>query len=340
MRKFLVLCILSMLIIIGCNKNEKPANDAKSSNIQQNSNSGANPPAVNPDGSVILKLKLQKGDKYEMEMTADQKISQELKGQKQNMNQKISFVYSYNVLDKDNQGNMTTKITYSSIFQEIDAGMGKVQFDSKNPPKVENPQTQVLNSLVNKSFTVKQSPTGKVLEMKGIEEILKSMLDKLDIKNEEQKKMVYTSLSEQFGTRKLSDMYEKTMNFYDETPKKVGDKWTKEYPIDAGFGIVISTNYTLKEIKGNVVNLELDSKISTDLKSKPGSMSGVMMKYNLKGTQNGTMEVDASTGMIIKANVYQKLGGTVSTEKSETMKEAISIPMSIETVNIVKTTKK
>ena len=343
MKKYLLFIFLCSYLIVSCNKGNKPAAEPAKQAAQQQTSQPAvsgRGSLINPDGSVTLKLNVSKGEKYDMEMISDQKIVQEMQGQKQEVFQKMGFIYNYAIEDADAQGNMTTKITYSSIYQEVDAGQGKIVFDSKNPPKVESPQTKILLCLIGKGFTVKQNPMGKVLDLKGTEEILKSIVKKMELKEPEQEKQLTASLNEQFGTGRMSEMVEKLTNFYDGVPKKTGDKWTKEYTSSGEFNMMFSSEYTVKEIKGNSIVIDISSKLQTDPKAKPTEYGSVLVRYSLKGTQKGTIEIDARSGMILNTNVYQKLSGKISSLKSETVKESITVPMSIETTNTIKTTKK
>jgi len=342
MKKYLIFILLSSFAFISCNKSNKPAAEPAKQvaqpQISQPASTGRGS-LINSDGSVTLKLNVSKGEKYDMEMISDQRIAQEMQGQKQEVFQKMGFVYNYIIEDVDLQGNMTTKIIYNSIYQEVDGGSGKITFDSKNPPKVESPQTKILMCLVGKGFIVKQTPMGKVLDVKGTEDIIKSLVKKMELKDPEQEKQLTASLSDQFGSDRMSEMVEKLTNFYDGAPKKVGDKWKKDYNSSGEFNMQFSSEYTVKEIKVNSIVIDISSKLQTDPKSKPTEYGNALVKYSLKGTQKGTIEIDAKSGMIMNTNVYQKLTGKISSMQSEKEKE-VTVPMTIETTNTIKTTKK
>ena len=53
---------------------------------------------------IKLRLHLKKGESYGMQMVADQKISQTIQGQKQDMNQTIGMGYKMYVEDVDASG--------------------------------------------------------------------------------------------------------------------------------------------------------------------------------------------------------------------------------------------
>jgi hypothetical protein len=343
MKRILLLIIFCSFFYISCNKDNKPVTqNAKQEPQKQNSQQAITPVKsglINPDGSVTLKYNVNKGDKFELEMFSDQKITQEAQGKKQEANQAQGFGYNFIIEDVDGAGNISSKITFSSIYNEIDAGMGKIIFDSKNPPKVENPQTKIFMSLIGKGFTAKQSPVGNVIDIKGIDDIIKGIVKKMDLKNANEDKALSYSLEAQFGKSRMVDLLEKTMNFYSAEPRKIGDKWTKDYNINAEFNMLVSSEYTLKEIKGTTIILGVTSKMHTDPKSKTTENNGVIVNYNLKGTKDGTIEIDAASGLIIKSDVKQKISGNITAVSSDKDKKTESVKISLDSKNTIKTTK-
>ena len=158
--------------------------------------------------------------------------------------------------------------------------------------------------------------------------------------DDQTKKAISNALKEEFGGKRLSDMYEKTLNFYDSLPKKVGEKWLRKYSIQAGFNVNYITYYTFKDINKDEIVLEMISKIKTDSKPKPSRMGPVEVIYNLSGDQKGTLFIDATTGVLKRSEINQKISGEITTLPNEQIKESMKIPMLIEAKNSLTTVKK
>ena len=82
------------------------------------------------------------------------------------------------------------------------------------------------------------------------------------------------------------------------------------------------------------------SKIKTDSKPKPSRMGPVEVIYNLSGEQKGTLFIDASTGVLKRSEINQKISGVINTLPNEQIKETMKIPMLIEAKNSLSTVKK
>lgn len=352
MKKLLgFISVITIFALISCsNETSKPAdkaNQGQKSESQVTSTTSPSIGLINKDGSVSIKMNMKKGDKFEMTMSQSQIITQTIKGQQQTMRQNNSFSYAYLIEEVDAQQNIFTKISYSQIYQEVDAGVGGKQvFDTKTIKKDDkNPQAQILGSLIGKSFTVKQSPYGKVTSVTGIDEIIQNVVASLkpDEKmklDDQTKKAITAALKEEFGGKKLTDMYEKTLNFYDSIPKKVGDKWNRKYTIQAGFTVNYVTDYTLKAINKDEIELEMVSKIKTDAKPKPSRMGPVSVIYNVSGDQKGSLFIDAISGALKRSEINQKISGEITTVPNEQIKESMKIPILIEAKNSLTTIKK
>jgi len=103
-----------------------------------------------------LKLNLKKGQKFGLKMVTDQKMSQTMMGQQQKMNQMTAIGMSF-------------------------GPMGVMEYDSTKPqqPGADNPMSAMYKAMVGHSFVMKLTPKGEILEIKGIDEMIAKMIDKM-----------------------------------------------------------------------------------------------------------------------------------------------------------------
>ena len=258
-----------------------------------------------------LRLRLQKGKSYSILMTMDQKIEQEILGQKQSMKQVIGMGYTFNVKDVDAEGNASVEVTYTSVRFKQTGPMGVIEYDSTKPAGTVHMAARGFAGLVGQGFSMKITPEGSVLEIAGVDKMLDNMVKTMGLPESPMGQQLKDGMKEQFGEAALKEMMETTFATYPADPVDVGDSWTKKIVLTKGVPMVVETTYTLKSRSGGVASVDVTSKVSANKDAGPTKMGPISMKYALEGTQGGTMEVDEATGWTIRANIDQDFGGKI-----------------------------
>ncbi len=245
------------------------------------------------DGTV-LKFDLDKGKKYgyDIEMNSSQNY------QGRDFNSKMNFGYDMEVLDKTSE-QTTIRATYTRIAMNIASPGGDISLDSDQPLKDTatngeiDPSTmmkQMFATMKGKSFTMKVAPDGSITEITGVNEMAEAMANSMNLP-EQYKQQMRAAFTQQFNNESLKQSFGNAFNIYPNKPVKPGDKWEKKANVNvAGSPVMSTTTYTVKEVKGDRVSLDLSADIN-----------------NGSGTQSGTMVVDAETGLVIEGTTNQKL---------------------------------
>jgi hypothetical protein len=252
--------------------------------------------------TAAFTFNLQKGKVYDYNMDFD--MEQEMQGQK--VSTKMESDYSIEVTDDDGKLK-TLKATYDRIAlnaslpgRTIEADSDKV--DTSNKEAIEEPgylMNAMFGALKGKSFTMKVDKEGKVMEVKGMNEIAQAMISGLNIK-EELKPMAQQAFSQQFNEQNIKDMFSQSFNIFPNKPVKVGDTWEKMINGTAAMPMNMTTVYTVKSIDDNMVTLSANSKMDFTGNSQ------------MSGSQTGTMKVDATTGLVTEGNFEQKITGQMN----------------------------
>lgn len=280
---------------------------------------------------VQLRLHLQEGKSYNIQMTIDQKISQTIQGQRQDMTQTMGMGYSFDVVEVDENGMVSVKFTYHSVRLKQAGAMGTIEYDSSSPPDVVPPPARAFAALMGEGFSVKFSPEGHVKDVWGVDTMITNMMEKLDIPEGPMKDSMEQNLRNQYSDQALKQMMENMFAIYPDRLVGIGDSWTKRIVISRGFPMILDNTWTLKSRKDGVAIIEAHSTVKPNLEAAPeeiGSMG--VISYNLSGKQEGTMEMEEATGMTIRSKLTQQLSGQVMMKPTPQMPEGMSWPISME----------
>ncbi|MGB9722517.1 MAG: DUF6263 family protein [Chloroflexia bacterium] len=288
---------------------------------------------ASPAEKVTLRYHLQKGQTYSLRMNMEQKITQSLLGQNIVVNQTLGLDMHYDVQDVDAPGNMTGRVTIGAVRYRMESPMGKIEYDSQKPTPAD-PTSQVLSALVGASFTMKISPTGEVLEVSGIQEMVEEVLGRLDTLGASRDELMQT-LGQWMDEKGLVQTTGLSTAVYPDHPVAVGESWSQETS-GGGIGAIAlatHTTWTLRSRQGGVSTIEIRSTVQSAPGAAPMEMMGIQVTYDIGGTQNGTMQVDETTGWIVHAEVNQNLEGKIAVKGGgQGIPEGMNWPITIESV--------
>lgn len=314
MKKLTVLC-LSVLLLFNL--------------IVSSSCFNSNAEKTSSNEKIQLSLKMEKGDVKRVKNIIKQDISQEVMGMQQEMTQNTTLFYQYKVTEK-NAGNMTVEVLYERVqmYQENQAGV--VEYDSDNPPEVLPDAAVGYAAIVGKSFTIEITSKGKVTKVNGIDEMINDMIEEmeLDAQNREQVKEL---MKNQFGEEAMRGTMENMMAIYPDEKVGINDTWDREFTNTMMIPIQVNNHYKLTDIQSNNVLIDVNSEINSIEGDDTFEVAGMVMKYDLKGTQSGKITVDRETGWTNDSEIKQKMNGTITVTGEMMGEEGMSWPITINT---------
>lgn len=164
-------------------------------------------------------------------------------------------------------------------------GMGEMKFDSEMPDTT-NPAAASFIDLVGKKMSMEMTQSGEIIKGDELEG-----LDQVNMGN----------LGTQFG-------------FYPDKPVKVGDSWEKSSTQNVqNMSMLLKAKYTLKSVDGDKAVVECDGTFSIDHSKSTGdpAADARLKEMKMEGTQKGTMELEVSTGMLVKTDLVQDIKMTM-----------------------------
>jgi hypothetical protein len=239
--------------------------------------------AINAQTNAFLKL--IKGQKYQVENKMETTSSTEMQGQ--TMETKANITSTYNITVNDKTGdNYNLTNTISRIVMNMSMMGNEINFDSDKKEDMAGTMGQGLKDYINKPQQVIMDNTGKIISQPDTDSSVSQIAKQLNF---------------------AASGYGAQMSFL-ALPKnlKTGTSWT-EKTVDNG--IARTTNYTIKDITGNIATVSFTGTVSTDTKME---QQGMEIATKTSGKFSGEEKVDSKTGVIQSSNTIADATGTVS----------------------------
>ncbi len=250
----------------------------------------------------MLKFNLEKGKTYEYDINWN--MDQKIEDKESKIN--ISGLYSINVVEENN-GVRTLSCTYEAFRMYMKMLGMELDIDTDKPARpltaeeIQQDPTGLISRIFlgikGKTFQMEVDPEGKVVAVKGVQQIINSMLDSVEV-DRDMKLQMNASLSDQFNEQNIKDQFAQVFDIFPNKAVKVGDSWPKNFQTGGRMPAKYSTNFVVRQIDGHTITLSSASKIT------PVDSGGSMQ---LNGEQTGTLLVDANSGLVVNAEFDQNM---------------------------------
>jgi hypothetical protein len=258
-----------------------------------------------------LRLNLREGESLSLRMVTDQNISQTVLGQEQEITQKIGFDFTFLIDAVDADGTAMVQVTYDWVMMEQDGPTGKIVYDSADPPARVPDLAVGFAALVGRGFAMRLSAEGRVQDIQGVDALITGLLEELDLPEGAEADAIEQSFRDQFGEEALKENMENMMAVYPEEPVGIGDSWARKIVISKGFPMILDNTWTLTAREGGVATIEVHSTVEPNPDAEPLQMGPIQLSYEIAGEQQGTIELNESTGWTIGAELRRALSGEI-----------------------------
>ena len=256
---------------------------------------------------VQYRLRLEKGGKYYCKNVVEMKVAQILEGSVQETEQTMGFGYDFDVEDVNTNGDMLVKWTYRLVQFRQKGPTGVMEYDSSRKDSQPHAQAQPVAALLGESFSVKLTPQGRVKQIEGLEPMYANMAKKLP--QGPIKEQMLNGLKQQFGAEALKEMMEVGTAIYPKVAVEVGDSWENKLAISQGFPMVVENTYVLKHREGDKATIDVSGAVKPNSEAKPMELGLLKIGYEITGRQSGQIQLEESTGLIIRSSIKQVLAG-------------------------------
>jgi hypothetical protein len=281
----------------------------------------------NTGAAVTLQLKLAQGKTYYQRTVIDQHMVQTVMNMQQVMDQSLGTGVKMEVLDVDGQGNMRIRRTYDWSMTKRTGPVGSLDYDSAKQTTLP-PGAEPFAALLGQSYVVRISPKGEVLDINGVEEMQAAVRKKLPAGAQADQAM--SALSQYLDKNSLKQMIEGELDVYPDKPVEVGESWSKKRVITPMFELTIDSKWTLQKLENGVAIIATTSSSRSNA-NKPVETGGMKMRFDLAGTQDGTIRMQEATGLILLGQAQQQLKGEIKLGDSDQGPPTMAIPVVFDT---------
>lgn len=251
-----------------------------------------------PQEKVELKWKFKAGET--LTFKSAQKNVTSFGGQ--SMEQEQIQTYLFGVKEVDAAGAAVIDMKISAIAVKS-SGLQEMEWDSeKDKDAPADPQAAMLAKMVGQSFTVKMAPSGKVLDVKGMDKLLEAVLK--DMGPEMQ--IAAAQLKEMFSNDAYKGMMQQMAPQLPEKPVGKGDTWTSDFTLKFPMmgGLKFSISSKLEDLKGDEAHISQDIKLemkADDAKDNP--LAGLMEIKGAKGKASSVFSVSRGLFLTQKSSM-------------------------------------
>ena len=239
-------------------------------------------------------VNLPKGQKYVVENKVTTKSTSEMQGQSMESNADITSVYAIEVKDlKDNNYNMTNSI--SAIKMNMSTMGQNINFDSDKKEDMDGEMGSTFKNYINQPKAVVMDKSGNVIVSK-----------QTDTSKGNDATTQTEMILKQMGDPEQQGYGAKMAFLPISKNAKAGTSWKDSTSAD---GITRVTNYSVKEIKGNIATISISGTETRDTKME---MQGMEITTKTTGKFTGEENVDINTGVILQNNTSADASGKIS----------------------------
>lgn len=271
------------------------------------------------------------GKKYLLKQDTEQNIRQTLNNTEQNVQNKTTMILSFLVKNKFDQ-KIEIDVTIDRVIYSMKSEGMNMSFDTdKRPVPVDNMIAKIFYELIGKTLTITINSTGEILSVMGSDLIFETIINGLNVPNQAAREQLKGSLNNVIGEKAFKGNLGMITYIFPEKPVAVGGKWENETMLEQMVPTEIENEWTLQSINEEVAIIKGNSSIIADNVKPLANIGKMETTYNLRGTQDAIIEVDAFTGWILSAEMNNVISGTIEVGPNANAPNGTSIPLEFST---------
>ncbi|WP_443937026.1 DUF6263 family protein [Pedobacter sp. MW01-1-1] len=252
--------------------------------------------------AYVLKQSFPVGKKYDYNFTSSQIIKQKYGDKEVNITQTIGTDYTFEVQGLQ-QNDKNIKVYYNRLTMKSSTGGNSLTLDSEDKTMASNP----FAGMKGASFNMLISSNGDVKAVTGLDKMIDDIVRKSTTDTAKQAQMRGV-LGKQFSEKGMKESMQASLKIYPQHAVKVGDSWTIDSEIQLTMPIGMKTVYKLIGVKDEVATVLIRG---TMVAKGNFDLMGSTLETDLSGTNDGDVQIDLKTGMLIRSSIRLELFGTL-----------------------------
>lgn len=275
---------------------------------------------------VDIKLHLEKGQEYSINTEIKSIMTQELMGQKMDVNSESTQNVSYKVVNKNND-NYTLESQIIRIFQSTKAMGDNTEFSSDLENK-ENDLNKAFYNMTQEPFTIIVNSKGEAMDIKVDERYWEKIFKDIELPQGVNKDDLEAQLKASNGPENIKAGLSNIFAYIPPHPVALNDEWEVNSTSQSSMTLNTKGSYKLEAIHDGYYIISGTTNLSTPEGEGKMEQMGMEMQQDIKGIQKSTFKVDAKTGWIIEGKVEQNLKGALKILPNSQVPDGMEIPLS------------
>ena len=263
----------------------------------------------NPNRVYRLRLNPPAGSQYAYTVTRSTEFRMEVDGKKvDNKNRStIDIVYS---IGRDSAGNFVLDMAYNKIHLYTKTGDTEEEEDADKATGSADAVERMLGILKGASLRAVVSPAGQIKSLQGDEAIKNQLLAGFSPGDVNARNMASQQWDQQVKNGMIRNNMEELFRIFPDSAVHVGDRWKMNSTKTAEVPLTTRNSFQLKEIVDGTAVIRSEGEISSS--ETTSQLNGANYTSDLKGKEEGSLDMDATTGMLLSSTSDSEIEGTIS----------------------------
>lgn len=272
-----------------------------------------------------LHLSPETGARYNYDIVSESKTVHEIGGAKKENGNLIQMNVSYET-SKDSSSNLLFHITYNSFKAKIETENQVKNLDASSTSEEAPPTEKMFAAFKGAQLKAVVSPKGEVKSLNGLQDLFKHM-EQIAGDDEEALSMLRNSVQKNMGQEYFQNSIESMFKLFPDSIMNIGQSWELENIVNNEFRSTVKSVFALRKIADGIAYLDVKGDIIS--KDEKIAIQGVNAKVDMEGTQQGEMQIEEKTGMLLQSNLKLNAKGSIDVMGRK-------IPFTFQTKNEVK----
>lgn len=260
---------------------------------------------------VLLRLALEPGSARDVAMVVEQTARQDWGGGETRTTQHLRVVWRQEVLEVADDGTAVVGLTWESARLALDGPeLGHLEYDSDRRDEGVPPFALGLDAMLGERMRLTITPTGEIVST-DVERLIDRVLARLALPPGERSDAIRGGLRHRFGDDAVREMLQATVSIYPDGPVVVGDRWRRDLTVTRGYPHTQRNTYELTGVSDELLTVRVRSKLESLPDARLPGSGPVTTAVDVRGTQTGVLRLDRATGMVLVAELQQRLRGDV-----------------------------
>ena len=279
-----------------------------------------------------LRLNLEVGKTYYQSSQNHFNITQTVDNEESTIYTDLTGTMSFYVTGKDNDS-YQLDVKFQKLEMDMKSPFGDIHINSSDSSNTDI-YSRLLRQMTASTFRVKMFKNGFVKEI-DMDSLFSGLLNSFPEIPRFQKQNLIEKLKQTYGEKAFKGNLEMILAIFPNKKVRINDKWSNEVKLESGMSASMKNEFTLKEYNKKFALIELNSTTKTEDKNSYVTVNDNPTKYNLIGTMNGIIRVDAETGWIINSEMVQKFKGTIEIKDTQNDKIIQTVPTEFDNKMII-----